>query len=127
MTSIFLVDKKPDPKSPNGSSRPCTNLKPVNLFIHITYLSVPTVREFFPYLTEGYFASKLDLKISMFSYANRQSKCVVVVFPTQRTCASFEFFSILRKVFRFALPVFMFLLVGCLVVENPARFDQTAK
>ena len=65
-TSIFLVDKKPDPETPEGSSRPCTNLKPVNRFIHVTYFTLPTLREILPYLKKGYYACKLDLKSAYF-------------------------------------------------------------
>ena len=50
VTSLLLVEKKPDPENPQGPSRPCTNLKPVNRFIHVTYFSLPTLREILPYL-----------------------------------------------------------------------------
>ena len=63
VTSIFLVDKKPDPENPEGSSRPCTNLKLVNRFIHVTYFTLPTLREILPYLKKG---CKLDLKSAYF-------------------------------------------------------------
>ena len=66
VTSIFLVEKKPDPENPQGSSRPCTNLKLVNRFIHVTYFSLPTLREILPYLKKGYYACKLDLKSAYF-------------------------------------------------------------
>ena len=66
VTSIFLVDKKPDPENPEGSSRPCTNLKPVNRFIHVTYFTLPSLREILPYLKKGYYACKLDLKSTYF-------------------------------------------------------------
>ena len=66
VTSIFLVDKKPDLENPEGSSRPCTNLKPVNRLIHVTYFTLPTVREILPYLKKGYYACKLDLKSAYF-------------------------------------------------------------
>ena len=66
VTSIFLVEKKPDPENPQGSSRPCTNLKPVNCFIHVTYFSLPTVREILPYSKKGYYACKLDFKSAFF-------------------------------------------------------------
>ena len=62
VTSIFLVEKKPHPKNPQGSSRPCTNLKPLNRFRHVTYFSLPMLREILPYLKKGYYACKLDLK-----------------------------------------------------------------
>ena len=46
VTSIFLVDKKPDPENSEGSSRPCTNLKPVNRFLHVTYFTLPCYEKF---------------------------------------------------------------------------------
>ena len=66
VTSIFLVDKKPDPENPEGSFRPCTNLKPVNRFIHVIYFTLPSLREILPYLKKGYYACKLDLKSAYF-------------------------------------------------------------
>ena len=66
VTSIFLVDKKPDPENPEGSSRPCTNSKPVNRFIHVTYFTLPTLRKILPYLKKGYYACKLNLKSAYF-------------------------------------------------------------
>ena len=54
VTSIFLVDKKPDPENHEGSSRPCTNLKPVHRFIHVTYFTLLSLREILPYLKKGY-------------------------------------------------------------------------
>ena len=66
VTSIFLVDKKPDPENPEGSSRPCRNLTPVNRFIHVTYFTLPTLREILQYLKKGYYACKLDLKSAYF-------------------------------------------------------------
>ena len=66
VTSIFLVDKKPDPENPEGSSRTCTNLKPVNRFIHVTYFTLPSLQEILPYLKKGYYACKLDLKSAYF-------------------------------------------------------------
>ena len=66
VTSFFLVQKKPDPENPQGSSRPSTNLKPVNCFIHLTYFSLPTLRQILPYLKKGYYDCKLDLKPAYF-------------------------------------------------------------
>ena len=66
VTSSFLVEKKPDPENPQGSSRPCTDLKPFNRFIHVTYFSSRTLREILPYLKKGHYACKLDLKSAFF-------------------------------------------------------------
>ena len=66
VTSIFLVDKKPDSENPEGSSRLCTNLKPVKSYIHVTYFALPTLREILPYLKKRYYACKLDLNLAYF-------------------------------------------------------------
>ena len=66
VTSLSLVEKKPDPENPQGSSRPCTNLKPVIRLMHVTYFSLPKLREILPYLKKGYYACKLDLKSAYF-------------------------------------------------------------
>ena len=82
VTFIFLVDKKPDPENPEGSSRPCTNLKPVNRFTHVTYFAVPE---------EGML--RMQTEIGLFSHADCEESCIVVVFPTQRTRVLLELFA----------------------------------
>ena len=87
VTSIFLVDKKHDPENPEGSSRPCTNLKPVNRFIHVTYFTLPTLSE------EGILRMQTGFEIGLFSHADCEERCIMVVFPTQRMRVSLELFT----------------------------------
>ena len=47
VTSIFLVVKRPDRENLQGSSRPCTNLKPLNRFIHVTYCKLDLKSAYF--------------------------------------------------------------------------------
>ena len=61
--SIFLVEKKPDPDNPQGANRPCTNSRPVNRFISVTYFTLRGVREILPHLGTDYFACKVTMGI----------------------------------------------------------------
>ena len=64
--SSFLVEKKPDPDNRQGSNRPCTNLKPVNRFVSVTYFTSAGLLEMLPYVVSGYYACKVDLKSAYF-------------------------------------------------------------
>ena len=64
--SFFYAEKKADPENPQGFHRPCTNLKPVNRLVSVTYFTLPGLREISPYLGSDYYACKVELESAYF-------------------------------------------------------------
>ena len=62
----FLAEKNPVRDNPQGSNRPCTNLKSVNRFVSVTYFTLAGLREISPYLRSDYYACKVYLKSAYF-------------------------------------------------------------